>query len=252
VDRDAREPLPHRSGQGASFEEVAAAAALSPGSWPYASSPSTHHVAWDATLAALHRWRGLPMPAITSRRAAYLAAAVVVALLVGGCGQAADSTAAPEPTASTLPPTTTIPPLSAEEVAWLDAFTKMKKTFEEKRDKVYRAGQGGVSRALMVLLGKTVGACGRELARIGAPPSDRLQPVYALAKKACQQLGKAAKCHATQARLSDARGGVVVGSPQERDWEQAGRCAEVAEEKGLDLLGQAEAKGVEIKISLPG
>jgi hypothetical protein len=193
------------------------------------------------------------MPAITSRRAARLAVAVVVALFVGGCGgQAADSTAAPEPTASTLPPTTTIPPLSAEEVAWLDAFTKMKETFEEKREKVYKAGTAGVSRALMVLLGKTVGACGRELARLGSPPSDRLQPVYALATKACQQLGKAARCHATVASVSDTSGGVVVGSPQQKTWDRASRCAEVAENKGLDLLGQAQAKGVEIKISLPG
>jgi hypothetical protein len=193
------------------------------------------------------------MPAIASRRAVSLAVAVVVALLVAGCGgQAANSTATPEPTTSTLPPTTTIPPLSAEEVAWLDGLTKMKKTLEEKRSKVYKAGVAGVSRALMVLIGKTVGSCSRELARLGSPPSDRLQPVYALAKKACQQLSKAAKCHATQARLSDAGGGVVVGSPQERPWNQASHCAEVAEEKGIDLLGQAQAKGVEIKISLPG
>jgi hypothetical protein len=195
------------------------------------------------------------MPAITSRRAVFLAIAVVVALLVGGCGgQAGDSTtaAAPETTASTLPPTTTIPPLSAEEVAWLDALTTMKETFEKKRDKVFSAGKSGVSRALMVLLGKTVGACGRELARLGSPPSDRLQPVYTLAKKACAQFSKAAKCLATQARNSDAQGGVVVGSPQERPWKQASRCDEVAEEKGLDLLERAVAKGVEIKVSLPG
>jgi hypothetical protein len=193
------------------------------------------------------------MPAITSRRAVRLAVAVVVALLVGGCGrQAAESTATPEPVASTLPPTTTIPPLSVEEVAWLDALTKMKESFEKKRDKVLQAGSTGVSRALEALIGKTVGTCGRELARLGSPPSDRLQPVYALAKKACAQFGKAARCHATVARLSLPGGGVVVGSPQERPWKQASRCAEVAEDKGLDLLGQAQAKGVEIKISLGG
>ena len=95
--------------------------------------------------------------------------------------------------------------LTTEEVAWLDALTDMKETFEKKRDKVLRAGTGGVSRALEALLGKTVGACGRDLARVGPPPSDRLQPVYALAKKACQQFGKAARCHAT-----------VVAQPAER------------------------------------
>ena len=105
------------------------------------------------------------MPTLTSRRAVFLTAAVMAALLVGGCaGQTADSTAgtAPGTTASTLPTTTTAPPLTTEEVAWLDALTNMKETFEKKRDKVLRAGTGGVSRALEALLGRTVGACGRD------------------------------------------------------------------------------------------
>jgi hypothetical protein len=34
--------------------------------------------------------------------------------------------------------------------------------------------------------------------------------------------------------------------------EEASHCAQVAEEKGLDLLGQAEAKGIEIKTNLGG
>ena len=191
------------------------------------------------------------MPTLTSRRAVFLTAAVMAALLVGGCaGQTADSTAgtAPGTTASTLPTTTTVPPLTTEEVAWLDALTKMKETFEKKRDKVLRAGTGGVSRALEALLGKTVGACGRDLARVGPPPSDRLQPVYALAKKACQQFGKAGRCHATVVKLSLPSGGVVVGSPQERPWKQASKCSQVAGDKGLELLEQAEAKGVEIQV----
>jgi hypothetical protein len=191
------------------------------------------------------------MSTLTSRRAVCLAAAVVVALLIGGCaGQAADSTSGTTPgtTASTLPTATTAPPLTTEEVAWLDALTKMKETFEKKRDKVLRAGTGGVSRALEALLGKTLGACGRDLARVGPPPSDRLQPVYALAKKACQQFTKAARCHATVVRLSLPSGGVVVGSPQERPWKQASRCSQVAGDKGLELLERAEAKGVEIQV----
>jgi hypothetical protein len=175
----------------------------------------------------------------------------MVALLVGGCAdQAADSPtgAASATTATIIPTTTTIPPLTTEEVAWLDALTKMKETFEKKRDKVLRAGTAGVSRALEALLGKTVGACGRDLARVGPPPSDRLQPVYTLAKEACQQFGKAARCHATVVRLSLPSGGVVVGSPQERPWKQASRCSQVAGDKGLELLEQAEAKGVEIQV----
>jgi hypothetical protein len=113
---------------------------------------------------------------------------------------------------------------------------------------VLRAGTGGVSRALEALLGKTVGACSRDQARIGPPPSDRLQSAYALAKKACQQFTKAARCHATVVRLSLPSGGVVVGSPQERPWKQASRCAQIAGDKGMELLSQAFAKGVEIQV----
>jgi hypothetical protein len=107
------------------------------------------------------------MPAVTSYRAVCLAVAVVGALLLGGCAdQAADAPAgaAPATTTSVIPTTTTIPPLTTEEKAWLDALTKMKETFEKKRDKVLRAGTAGVSRALEALLGKTVGACRRDLA----------------------------------------------------------------------------------------
>jgi hypothetical protein len=191
------------------------------------------------------------MPTLTSRRAVCLAAAIMAALLVGGCAdQAADSTAgtAPGTTASTIPTTTTIPPLTTEELAWLEALTKMKETFEKKRDKVLGAGTAGVSRALEALLGKTVGACRRDLGRVGPPPSDLLQPVYSLATKACQQFTKAARCHATVVQLSLPSGGVVVGSPQERPWKQASRCAQTAGDKGLELLSQATAKGVEIQV----
>jgi hypothetical protein len=101
-------------------------------------------------------------------------------------------------------------------VAYLEALMKLKETFEKKRDKVLRAGTAGVSRELEALLGKTVGACRRDLARVGPPPSDRLQPVDTLAIKACQQFTKAARCHATVVRLSLPSGGVMVGSPQGR------------------------------------
>jgi hypothetical protein len=41
---------------------------------------------------------------------------------------------------------------------------------------------------------------------------------------------------------------VVVGSSQERPWKQASRCAQTAGDKGLELLSQAAAKGVEIQV----
>ena len=192
------------------------------------------------------------MPAIASRRYAGLAVAVVCAVVMVGCGggQSATSTATSTPSTSTPgPTTTTIPPLTSEEVAWLDGLTKLKDTLQKKRDKVAAAATTGLTRPLMVLLGKTLGSCSRELARLGSPPSDRLQPVYALAKKACQQLGKAAGCQATMASLSDASGGSpAVGSPQHRSWTRASDCADAAEQKGVKLLEDAHAKGTEIQI----
>jgi hypothetical protein len=82
-----------------------------------------------------------PRAAATSHRAVCLAVAVVVALLVGGCAdQAADSPAdaAPKTTSSIIATTTTIPPLATEELAWLDALTKMKETFEKQFTKAAR------------------------------------------------------------------------------------------------------------------
>jgi hypothetical protein len=184
------------------------------------------------------------------RRHAGFAVVVVCAVLVVGCGggQSGTSTATSTPTTSTPEPTTTtIPPLTAEEVAWLDGLTKLKETLQKKRDKIGAAATTGLTRPLMVLLAKTLGGCSRELARLGTP-SDRLQPVYALAKKACQQLGKAARCQATMARLSLPDGGVVAGSPQERPWNRAGDCVNAAEQNGVKLLEEADAKGTEIQI----
>jgi hypothetical protein len=193
------------------------------------------------------------VPAITSRRAAWLAVAVVGAVLVAGCGGGtATSTAAPTPSTSTLAPTTTtIPQLSGEEVAWLDGLTKLKETLEKKTMQIATAASGVFTPELMVLYGKALGSCSRELARLG-PASDRLQPVEALAKKACQQFSKSQRCHATVARLSNFGGGVLTGSPQERPWKRASDCASAAEEKGKRLLAEAAAKGVEINVSLGG
>jgi hypothetical protein len=189
-------------------------------------------------------------PSTSSRRITCLTIAVVCALLASGCGgQKANSTATTAPSTSTPgPTTTTIPPLTAEETAWLDGLSKLKTTLQEKKDKIGAAATTGLTRPLMALLAKTLASCSPALAQLGSP-SDRLQPVYALAKKACQQLGRAAQCHATVARLSDASGGVVVGSPQERQWKQASDCADAAEQKGTALLEDAQAKGVEIQMS---
>jgi hypothetical protein len=99
----------------------------------------------------------------------------------------------------------------------------------------------------MVALGNALGACSRELRRIGSP-SDRLQPVNTIVKKACRTFDKGAKCFATAARVSDASGAVVAGTPEERTQNRALDCGFAAAGNGSNLLSDAENKGAEIKL----
>ena len=98
----------------------------------------------------------------------------------------------------------------------------------------------------MTSYANTLRACSRELARIGSP-SDRLQPVYVIVKKACRTFDSGAKCWATAARVSMADGGVIAGTPEERTQARAIECGGAAEGNGSNLLSDAETKGKEIK-----
>ena len=82
VDRDAREPLPHTGQAGRVVKEVAAAAAPAPApELVHIPARWSHRVVWHVTLAAFHPGRGVPIPAIASRRRArFLVALLVVAL----------------------------------------------------------------------------------------------------------------------------------------------------------------------------
>jgi hypothetical protein len=182
------------------------------------------------------------MPANHSRSAAPFA--VLLVLLVAGCGgQADESTAAGQSTTSTTvaPTTTTVPPLTAEELAWLKAVT----TLHKRMDKALQQNVT-LTRAKMTSYATTLRTCSRELTRIGSP-TDRLQPVHVLVKKACRTYDKGAKCWATAASVSMADGGVVAGTPEERIQSRAIECGGAAVGNGSNLLGDAEAKGEELK-----
>lgn len=184
---------------------------------------------------------------MASCRAAWLAVAVVGAVLVAGCGGGtATSTAADTPTSSTLAPTTTpapttttIPPMTAKELAWLDGLTKLHK----KIDKVWEDSPSNLTSAVMSALAKGLRGCSRELTRLGAP-TDRLQPVYKLAKKGCVQYEKGAKCYATAAGII---GRVIANAAEERRLNQSIDCGLTAPMKGSGQLALAELKGIEIK-----
>jgi hypothetical protein len=184
------------------------------------------------------------MPANHRRSPARLAVLALLVLLISGCGgQSNDSTASGPSTTSTTvaPTTTTVPPLMAEELAWLKAVT----TLHKKMDKALQENVT-LTRAKMTSYATTLRACSRELTRIGSP-TDRLQPVHVVVKKACRTYDKGAKCWATAARVSMADGGVVAGTPEERIQSRAIECGGAAVGNGSNLLADAEAKGEEIK-----
>ena len=131
--------------------------------------------------------------------------------------------------------------MTAEELAWLRAVTRLYKGI----DKVIHQS-ATLTRAKMTSDANTLRACSRELARIGSP-SDRLQPVYVIVKKACRTFDKGAKCWATAASVSMADGGVIVGTPEERTQRRAIDCGGAAAGNGSNLLFDAESKGEEIK-----
>jgi hypothetical protein len=184
------------------------------------------------------------MPANHSRSASRLAVLVLLVLLIGGCGgQSNESTAAGQSTTSTTvaPTTTTVPPMTTEELAWLKTVT----TLHKRMDKALQQSVT-LTRAKMTSYANTLRVCSRELSRIGSP-TDRLQPVHVVVKKACRTYDKGAKCWATAARVSMADGGVVAGTPQERIQSRAIECGGAAVGNGSNLLADAEAKGEEIK-----
>jgi hypothetical protein len=136
--------------------------------------------------------------------------------------------------------------LSVADLAWIQAITRMRK----KIDKPFTASRINMTRAKMNEFGHLLRSCTRELSRIGAP-SARLQPVYALAQKACRTYAKGARCFARAASVSDAAGGVIAGTPEARIQERADACGFAAQGNGGNLMSEAEAKAAAIRAQFP-
>jgi hypothetical protein len=109
-------------------------------------------------------------------------------------------------------------------------------------DKILTSAPSNMTPPALGTLAIKMRGCSRGLARLGAP-SERLAPVYRLAKSGCAQYDKAAKCFATAASI----GIPFAGTSQERRLNQAIDCGFAAPGKGSALLAEAEAKGFEIK-----
>jgi hypothetical protein len=181
------------------------------------------------------------MPARNRRSAARLAVLVLLVMLAGGCAdKGTTSTAGPQATTTSTtvaPTTTTVPPMTAKELAWLEAIPKV----SNKIDKRFLAIRNLTTSGLL-MLASSFRSCSRELAR-GGSPSDRLEPAYALVKKACKQYDKGAACFTTAARI----GIPFAGSPEDRRRDKALDCGFAARGKGTLLLADAENKGALIK-----
>ena len=180
------------------------------------------------------------MPTSTRRSAARLVAMVLLVALVGGCaGQRDESTAAGQSTTSTTvaPTTTTIAPMTTEELAWLKAVTRQRK----KINKVFSAtGEVYLTRAKMTEYMNALRSSNRELARIGSP-SDRLEPVYVLVKKARRSYDMGASCWAKAISVSDVGGGVTEANL--RTFDRSIDCGHEAQGNGSNLLVDVEEKG---------
>ena len=168
------------------------------------------------------------------------AALILLVVLVAGCAGQADepSTAAAASTTTTVAPTTTtLPPLTAKELAYLKAIPTVSRKIEKSIDLIRNLTVTGMTK-----LANSLRSCPRELVR-GGPPSDRLQPVYVLVKKACKEYDKGAACFATAASV----GIPFAGTPGERKQSKAIDCGFAAQGKGTIVLADAENKGAEIK-----
>jgi hypothetical protein len=185
------------------------------------------------------------MSSTTGRSAIRLATLILLALLIGGCGEdSASPTAAPAATPTTAAPTTTpIPRLNAEELAWLKGVSAVRTKVEHS---LQAMGSGQVTRAIMLEHSRELAAWSRQLRRLGAP-TDRLQPAYTIVRKVIRTYDKGAKCFATAAGGVSASGAVAASTPDIQIVAKAMDCAGAAHGNGTNLLYQADAEGDDLK-----
>ena len=135
------------------------------------------------------------------------------------------------------PTTTTVPPLTDQENTWLTAIPAVSSKVDKTLAAITELTPTGMAK-----LGNALRSCTRDLVRAGSP-SERLQPVFVLVKKACKEYDKGAACFAKAAKI----GIPFAGTQAERDQTKALDCGFAAPGNGALLLAEADALGVEIK-----
>ena len=112
-------------------------------------------------------------------------------------------------------------------------------------NKVFSNAPTNLTSSALASLAHQVRGCSRELARIGAAPSARLQPVYDLVQQACQAYDKGAQCFADAARI-----GIPSSPAAERKFERKVDCGFAASGTGGEPLARAQIKASEIKAAV--
>jgi hypothetical protein len=133
--------------------------------------------------------------------------------------------------------------MTPAELSWLTALEKLSKQMED----VYTKMPTNLTPTAMAVTANKLRGCSRQLARMGSP-SVRLQPVYALAKKACQAYDTGAQCFTTAASI----GIPVAPSAAERKQQKAIDCGFAASGKGAVPMADAVNKAEEIKTAAGG
>ena len=141
------------------------------------------------------------------------------------------------PTATT-PATAITGPMTGQELLWLQAVEQLL----PKMNNVFTNAPTNLTSSALASLAHQVRGCSRELARIGSPPSTRLQPVYQLVQQACQAYDKGAQCFEDAARI-----GIPSSPAAERKFEQKVDCGFAASGTGSEPLARAQIKASEIK-----
>jgi hypothetical protein len=133
--------------------------------------------------------------------------------------------------------------MTTAELSWLTALEKLEKQMED----VYTKMPTNLTPTAMASTANKLRQCSRQLARMGSP-SGRLQPVYALVKKACQAYDTGAKCFATAAST----GIPVAGSAADRKQRKAMDCGFAASGKASLPMADAMNRAEEIKSAAGG
>jgi hypothetical protein len=128
--------------------------------------------------------------------------------------------------------------MTDSELAWLSQITKLRQSIQKA---ISPSANTNLTVAELARWESAMRGCRRTLVRIG-PASARLRPVEALVEQGCQAYDKGAACFAAAAPL-------LSSSSRVREAQRALDCGSSAVEKGATLLGEAEIKGVEIKLS---